>query len=187
MSTVANFSLEQYERMVEAGAFDGRLRQHVEFIRGEIREMNPIGSYHAQVLGDLTDWSYEVTPRNQIAIRVQTTLRIPTCNSAPEPDLVWVRRKRYLRRHPESADVMLLVEVAESTLVEDRGEKRDLYAEAQIPDYWIVNLVNRTVEVYRQPENNAFQWSRVFGSGEIVTPLCLPHATLAVDYLFVNE
>jgi hypothetical protein len=47
-----------------------------------------------QVLGDLTDWSYEVTPRNEIAIRVQTTLRIPSCNSAPERDLVWVRRKK---------------------------------------------------------------------------------------------
>jgi Uma2 family endonuclease len=187
MSTVANFSLEQYERMVEAGAFDGRLRQHVEFIRGEIREMNPIGSYHAQVLGDLTDWSYEVTPRNEIAIRVQTTLRIPSCNSAPEPDLVWVRRKKYFRRHPESADVLLLVEVAETSLAEDRGEKLELYAEALIPDYWIVNLLDRTIEVYRQPENNGYLWSQVFGAGDVVSPLTLQHVTLPVDYLFTND
>jgi Uma2 family endonuclease len=186
MSTVANFTLEQYERMVEAGAFDGRLRQHVEFIRGEIREMNPIGSYHAQVLGDLTDWSYEVTPRNQIAIRVQTTLRIPLCNSAPEPDLIWVRRRDYSQKHPEPADVLLLVEVADTSLAEDRGEKRELYAEASIADYWIVNLIDQTIEVYRQPAGNTYQYSGVFLPGDAVSPLALPNATFAVCDLFAE-
>ncbi len=59
MSTVATFSLEQYERMAEAGAFDGRLQHRVEFIRGEIREMSPIGTHHDQAVNDLTDLSYE--------------------------------------------------------------------------------------------------------------------------------
>jgi Uma2 family endonuclease len=186
MSTVANFTLEQYERMVEAGAFDGRLRQHVEFIRGEIREMNPIGSYHAQVLGDLTDWSYEVTPRNQIAIRVQTTLRIPLCNSAPEPDLIWVRRRNYSQKHPEPADVLLVIEVADTSLAEDRGEKRELYAAASINDYWIVNLIDQTIEVYRQPAGNIYHWSRVFSPGDIVTPLGLPNANFPVSNLFAE-
>jgi Uma2 family endonuclease len=186
MSTVANFSLDQYERMVQAGAFDGRLRQQVEFIRGEIREMNPIGSYHAQILGDLTDWSYDVTPRGEISIRVQTTLRIPSCNSAPQPDLIWVKRRRYSRKHPEAADVLLLVEVAESTLAEDRGDKQELYAEAMIAEYWIVNLLNRTIEVYRNPTGGAYQWAQVFGAGEAVAPLALPQASLPVNYLFVE-
>jgi Uma2 family endonuclease len=184
MSTVANFTLDQYERMVEAGAFDGRLRQHVEFIRGEIREMNPIGSYHAQVLNDLTDWSYEVTPRNEVAIRVQTSLRIPSCNSEPEPDLLWVRRRDYSGKHPEPNDVLLLVEVAESSLLEDRGEKRVLYAEAGILDYWIVNLVDQSVEVYRQPDGSTFLSIKSFSIGESVRPLALPSVELAVDYLF---
>jgi Uma2 family endonuclease len=184
MSTVANFTLDQYERMVEAGAFDGRFSQHVEFIRGEIREMNPIGSFHAQVLNDLTDWSYEVTPRNEIAIRVQTSLRIPTCNSEPEPDLLWVRRQNYSRKHPEPDHVLLLVEVAESSLLEDRGEKQVLYAEAGIPDYWIVNLVDLVVEVYRQPNGSTYLSGEVFAIGESVSPLALPNAALAVDYLF---
>jgi Uma2 family endonuclease len=186
MSTVANFTLEQYERMVEAGAFDGRLRQHVEFIRGEIREMNPIGSYHAQVLGDLTDWSYEVTPRNQIAIRVQTTLRIPLSNSAPEPDLIWVRRRNYSQKHPEPADVLLLIEVADTSLAEDRGEKRELYAEASIADYWVVNLIDQTIEVYRQPVGNVYQWTDIFVPGDIVTPLALLTANFAVSNLFAE-
>jgi Uma2 family endonuclease len=186
MSTVATFTLEQYERMVEAGAFDGRLRQHVEFIRGEIREMNPIGSYHAQVLGDLTDWSYEVTPRNEIAIRVQTTLRVPLCNSAPEPDLIWVRRRNYSQEHPEPSDVLLLVEVADTSLAEDRGEKRELYAEAAIVDYWIVNLIDQTIEVYRQPAANTYQYSGVYLPRDTVTPLALPDAKFAVSDLFAE-
>lgn len=186
MSTVASFTLEQYERMVEAGAFDGRLRQHVEFIRGEIREMNPIGSYHAQVLGDLTDWSYDVTPREEIAIRVQTTLRIPNSNSAPEPDLLWVKRRKYSRKHPEPADVLLIVEVAESSLAEDRGEKLELYAEAGIVEYWIANLVDRTIEVYRQPTGSAYPPPQVFGPGQVVTPLATPAARLAVSDIFAE-
>jgi Uma2 family endonuclease len=184
MSTVANFTLDQYERMVEAGAFDGRLNQHVEFIRGEIREMNPIGSYHAQVLNDLTDWSYEVAPRSEIAIRVQTSLRIPSSNSEPEPDLLWVRRRNYARKHPEPDDVLLLVEVAESSLLEDRGEKRMLYAEAGVLDYWIVNLVNQTIEVYREPSGSTYLSNSTFAVGQSVHPLTLPNAALAVDYLF---
>jgi Uma2 family endonuclease len=184
MSTVANFHLEQYERMVEAGAFDGRLRQRVEFIHGEIREMNPIGSFHAQVLSDLTDWSYDVTPRKEISIRVQTTLRMPLQQSAPEPDLLWVRRRRYAQKHPEPADVLLLIEVAESSLAEDRGEKLELYAQAGVPEYWIANLIDGTIEVYREPSQGAYAWSKTYHAGGSVAPLVLPSAKLAVDYLF---
>ncbi len=186
MSTVANFNLEQYERMVVAGAFDGRLRQRVEFIRGEIREMNPIGSWHSQVLSDLTDWSYDVVPRSQVAIRVQTTLRIPASNSAPEPDLIWVRRRNYSRKHPEPADMLLLIEVAESSLAEDRGEKLHLYAESMIVDYWIVNLIDRTIEVYRQPHDGAYQRSNVHGAGSALSPLALPDISLTIDDIFSN-
>jgi Uma2 family endonuclease len=183
VSTVANFTLDQYERMVEAGAFDGQFRQHVEFIHGEIRQMNPIGSWHAQVLGDLTDWSYDHTPRNEISIRVQTTLRIPQFNSAPEPDLLWVRRRNYSQKHPEPGDVLLLIEVAESSLAEDRGEKRDLYAQAMIAEYWLVNLVDDSIEVYRQSDGTAFGSTHVYRGSDRVSPLCLPAAELQVDVL----
>jgi Uma2 family endonuclease len=184
MSTVASFTLEQYERMVEAGAFDGRFRQHVEFIHGEIREMNPIGSFHAQVLSDLTDWSYEVAPRKDVSIRVQTTLRMPLQNSAPEPDLIWVRRRNYSRQHPEPADVLLLVEVAESSLSEDPGEKLAMYARAGIADYWIVNLVDSVVEVYRRPSGQAYLSTEKFESGEHVSPIALLAARLEVGDIF---
>jgi Uma2 family endonuclease len=184
MSTVANFTLEQYERMVEAGAFDGRLAQHVEFIYGEIREMNPIGSFHAQVLSDLTDWTYDVVPRKDIAIRVQTTLRMPLQNSAPEPDLLWVRRRSYAQKHPEPSDVLLLVEVSESTLGEDRGEKLELYAQAGIQEYWIANLIDMMIEVYRQPSGQAFSWTQKYDGDTSVAPLAVPSASLTLEQIF---
>lgn len=184
MSTIASFTIEQYERMVEAGAFDGRLRQHVEFIHGEIREMNPIGSFRAQVLSDLTDWSYEVAPRKDFGIRVQTTLRMPLQNSAPEPDLIWVRRRNYASQHPEPKDVLLVIEVAESSLDLDRGEKLEIYAEAGISDYWIVNLVDLTIEVHRRPSGRGYLSAQKLGAGEVISPVALPTAQLAVDYIF---
>lgn len=186
MSTVATFSLEQYERMAAAGAFDGLLQQRVEFIRGEIREMTPIGTFHDQAVNDLTDWSYEVIPRGRFTVRVQATLRIPAANSAPQPDVFWVTRKKYTRKHPEPADVHLLIEVSESSMTDDRGEKRDLYAEAMIGDYWIVNIKAQSIEVYRQPDGRAYQWSQTFGVGEFVSPLALPEAKLDVGSLFVG-
>ncbi len=68
-------------------------------------------------------------------MRVQATLRIPAANSAPQPDVFWVTRKKYTRKHPEPEDVHLLIEVAETSIRDHRGERRDLYAEAVIPDY----------------------------------------------------
>jgi Uma2 family endonuclease len=97
---------------------------------------------------------------------------------------MWVTRKKYTRKHPEPGDVQLLIEVSESSIRDDRGEKRDLYAEAMIADYWIVNLTSRTIEVYRQPDGRAYQWSQTFGMDGVVSPLVLPDAKLEVASLF---
>jgi Uma2 family endonuclease len=66
-----------------------------------------------------------------------------------------------------------------------RGEKRDVYAKAMIPDYWIVNILNRTIEIYRQPDGRAYHWSQVFGVEDTVSPLVLPEAKLKIDDLFL--
>ena len=184
MSTVATFSLQQYDRMIEAGAFDGTLRQHVELIRGEIREMSPIGDEHEQIVTGLSYWSIDAVPRKRILVRIQSSLRLSHANSMPEPDVLWVVQKNYRHTKPEPQDVHLIIEVAESSIRDDRGEKRDLYAEAMIPDYWIVNIPNKTIEVYRQPDGRAFQWSQEFRIGETVSPLAFPEAKLEVASLF---
>lgn len=178
MSTVAHFTLAQYELMARAGAFDGNHHQRVEFIRGEIREMSPIDPRHASIVDWLNAWSFENTDRRQVIIRIQSTARIPELESAPEPDVLWLVKKDYSTRHPEPAEILLLIEVAESSLAEDTSEKAQLYAETGIADYWVVNLVEQCVEVFRDPQPSGYQ-SRQIGRGEEeIRPLAFPDVVL---------
>ncbi|HMO87133.1 MAG TPA: Uma2 family endonuclease [Lacipirellulaceae bacterium] len=187
MSTVAHFSLAHYEHMVEVGAFAGDFEKRVELLRGEICHMSPIGFLHSHVVTLLTDWSYEVVPRAQMAIRVQSPIRIPRSDSEPEPDLVWVKRRPAASNHPEPSDVLLLIEVADSSLEVDRGAKQSIYAEAGIADYWIVNLLQQHVEVYRQPVGQAYQQQLVLTGQDAVRPLALPTASVEPIQLFRRD
>lgn len=184
MSTVAHFSLPQYELMVEAGAFDGRHHQRVEFIRGEIREMSPISPKHAWAVDWLTAWSFENTDRAKVIVRVQSTARIPDLESAPEPDLLWLVPRDYSDRHPEPENVLLLIEVAESSLEFDTGEKAQLYAEAGIADYWVVDLGEECVEVFREPSPSGYRSRRTHRGGEPLHPLAFPDVALDPAQLF---
>ena len=132
MSTIARLSLGEYDRMVAAGVFDRQRRRRLEFIRGEIREMTPIGSRHEVVVDRLTEWSFRSLPEGRAWVRVQNSIGLPDLDSAPEPDIAWVARRDYSRGRPAAADVLLIVEVAESSLEYDSGEKADLYAGAGI-------------------------------------------------------
>jgi Uma2 family endonuclease len=185
MSTIAKFSVREYDRMIAAGVFDGPNRRRVELIRGELREMSPIGSDHAKMVDLLNDWSYDSTPRAAIQVRVQNPVAFLPLDCEPEPDIVWARRD-YSGGHPAAADVLLLIEVADSSLGNDRGEKAEIYAEAGIADYWIVNLIDRTVEVRRDPHSTRYRSIRTFASGESVQPLAVPNAQLSVDSLFAQ-
>jgi Uma2 family endonuclease len=184
MSTVAHFSLEQYEHMVEVGAFSGADEKRLELLRGEIREMSPIGFIHSQVVTLLTDWSYEVVPRERMVIRVQNPIRVLGSDSEPQPDLVWAQRRAAADHHPAPGDVLLLVEVADTSLQDDRGEKLEIYAEAGIADYWIVNLIGQQIEVYRNPSGRTFQEQSIYRGDAEIHPLALPMAALRPSRLF---
>ena len=184
MSTIAHFSLDHYEHMVETGAFTGKFQKRVELLRGEICMMSPLGVSDSHAVTLLTDWSYNVVPRPSICIRVQNPIRIPTNDSEPEPDLVWVTQQEYSEYHPGPEDVVLLIEVADSSLETDRTEKLSIYAEAGIADYWVVNLVSRQIEVYRQPLKQTYQDKKVYREDQAVVPLALPTAAIAPSQLF---
>jgi hypothetical protein len=77
MSTIAHFSLEHYEHMVDIGAFDGPFRKRVELIRGEIVDMTPIGTAHSNCVSQVADWSYEVAPQDRWGIRSRNPIRLP--------------------------------------------------------------------------------------------------------------
>jgi Uma2 family endonuclease len=178
MSTVAHFSLAEFEHMVEVGAFSGPSEKRLELIPGELRQMSPIGFLHSQVVTLLTDWSYDVVPRGEIVIRVQNPIRIPKSDSEPQPDLVWAARRTTPEHHPHPDHVLLLIEVADASLTDDRNEKLSLYAEAGIAEYWIVNLIDEQVEVYRNPSGRTYDERSIFQSDDEIHPLALTAAAL---------
>jgi Uma2 family endonuclease len=144
---IARFSVEQYHRMIESGAFTEHDR--IELIDGWVVEKMAKGPAHEYVTGELEELVRGNIPpgwhvRNQAPITLE--------NSEPEPDLAVVRglRSDYRERHPGPFDVALVVEVSDATLMTDRL-KGATYAAAEIPVYWLINLRERCVEVYSQP------------------------------------
>ena len=178
MSTVARFSFDQYELMIEAGAFAGKHRQRVELIRGEIRQMSPIGAPHARFVDLLTRLSIELLPESRAWVRIQSTLAIPALDSAPEPDVLWLAPRDYSERHPEPQDALLVIEVADTTLALDLGEKALLYAEAGIVEYWVVNLIDRCVEVFREPSASGYSSHTTLRGNDEVRPVAFSDLAL---------
>ncbi len=184
MSTVAHFSLAEYEHMVEVGAFSGPFRKRVELIRGEIVEMTPIGTQHSEVVNRLTEWSHAALTNQRLRVRVQNPVRITHNESEPEPDIAWVEQKDFSNRHPEPGEIRLIIEVADSSLDDDRGYKLTVYAEAGIADYWIANLIDEQIEVYRKPTGRTYQEQATYRGDAELHPLALPAATLQPFKLF---
>ena len=142
--TARRWSRVEYERLVELGVFDG---DPVELIGGELMVAEPQGVYHATVLGAVDDALRAAIPRGWI-VRAQMPVSLDY-DSAPEPDLVIVRGTRadYRGAHPMIPG--LAIEVSDSSLAFDRTRKGSLYARAGVPEYWIVNAVERLLEIYR--------------------------------------
>lgn len=184
MSTSTRVTFDQYEAMVRRGDFEPREANRVELIHGEVVPMSPISPPHDNAISELNEWSFDVSPRDAVRVRVQGSVGIPALDSVPQPDVVWLRRQDYSRQHPRPDDVLLLIEVADSSLAYDRTVKAALYAEAGIRDYWVVNIPDRRVEVHRDPAGKAYRSVEAFGPGRDVRPLEFPGAALPVDRVF---
>jgi Uma2 family endonuclease len=144
--TLRRWKRVEYERLVDLGLFEG---DPVELIGGQLIVAEPQNSPHATAVGAADDALRAVLPAGFI-VRTQMPLVLDD-ESVPEPDLAVVpgRRADYVGAHPTHA--VLVVEVADSSLRLDRDEKGSLYARARIGEYWIVNLVDRVLETYRDP------------------------------------
>lgn len=186
MSTALRLAIQDYERMIARGAFDG-LGKRVELIHGELLEMNPAGPVHDDHVSYLTRWSASNTSANDCSVRIQSGLRIPEFDSQPEPDVLWVKPRRYLDRHPQANDVLLAIEVADSSLEYDRNTKAKLYGQAGICEYWIVDIQQHLVHVYQQPSQNGFESYQAAGVGDTVSPRAFPQARLDLSELFAIE
>ena len=142
-------TVEDYYRMADEGFFAPDAR--VELLDGEIIEMLPIGPFHANSVRRLNNYFARLA-KGRWLVDMQNPVRLDN-RSEPQPDITLLRPlgEEYETRHPTPEDVFLLVEMAESSIRFDQGRKLTAYAKAGIKEYWIVNLVGRWVEVYREP------------------------------------
>jgi Uma2 family endonuclease len=187
MSTVTHLTIAEYDRMISAGAFDPREQNRLELIYGELREMTPIGSEHEVIVDYLAEWSILSLPRGKVRVRVQNSIGIPILDSAPEPDLAWVVRRDYRRGRPTGEDVLLVIEVSESTLRFDLGTKAELYAAADISDYWVVDIAARAIVVHRDPAAGRYRDVRTYRESDDLRPLQVPEISLCPASLWHPE
>jgi Uma2 family endonuclease len=185
MSTATRISLADYDRMIAEGYFPpGEKRHRIELIEGELRPMSPIGPVHEDLVDLLNEWSLTSLPRAAARVRIQNSIGVSELDSAAEPDVCWVRRKDYSKGRPLATDILLIIEVSDSSLDYDTGKKAELFAAAGVADYWVVNIPERRVEVFRRPDGKRYADRQVFRAPEEIRPLAFPKVVLPVELLF---
>ena len=149
------FTVGEYYRMAEAAILTEEDR--VELIAGQIVAMSPIGSRHAACVDRLNGLLHR-QPGSAFIVRVQSPIRL-NAYSEPEPDLVLLhpRADFYAAAHPSATDVLLAVEVADTSADYDRAVKLPLYARAGLPEVWLIDLQEGRIEVYARPQGGAYQ------------------------------
>jgi Uma2 family endonuclease len=180
---------EEFHKMAEAGIFgpDERL----ELIDGEIYEkMSPQSTHHAYLIRRLETELGKVFS-DAFECRSQLPLRIDAI-AEPEPDICILpgSYEDFRDEHPQASATVLVIEIADSSLRMDRGRKVSLYARGGAPEYWIVNLKDRTVEVYREPQvfegsdpRHGYGDMRIYRGGDTLSPLAAPEASIAISAL----
>jgi Uma2 family endonuclease len=173
------FTVKQYHQMAEAGILTEDDR--VELIRGEIVEMTPIGRRHAACVDRLNEM-FILRLAQATIVRVQNPVELDD-NSEPQPDLVLLRRRAdfYEAGHPQAEDILLLVEVADTTVETDRDVKILLYANSGIAEVWLVDINAQCLEVYRQPSEKGYQIIQKYYRGQTVTIQAFSEVSFTVD------
>jgi Uma2 family endonuclease len=176
------FSVKDYHRMAEAGIF--REDDRVELLEGEIIEMPPIGPGHAGGVKRLMNGFLPLQGERKAIISVQDPIRLGE-HSEPQPDLALLKPHPdfYSLKHPGPEDVLLVVEVRESSASYDREVKVPLYARFGIPETWLVDLEQGLIEIYRVPGPESYQQVRTLRRGERLSPQAFPELILTVDEL----
>jgi Uma2 family endonuclease len=147
-------TLEQYHLMVEAGVWDGR---HVELLNGVVMEMSPEGMPHAS-RSTSTGEFLTVLLIDRAQVRPAKPITLPS-GSEPEPDIAIVQRMpdNYLSHHPYPEDIFWLIEYSNSSLDTDLKVKADIYVSEGIPEYWVINLKQNILIVFRDPVDGKYQ------------------------------
>ena len=158
------FHVAEYYQMAAAGVL--KPEDRVELIEGEVIKMSPIGSKHAACVMRLNDLLHEKFGSKRICS--QSPVRLNDY-SEPEPDVALVKSRDdyYELQHPTTADTLLIIEVADTTVLTDRNIKIPLYARAGVPEVWLVNLPAQTIEIFSHPRDGVYQNCSEFKRGEV--------------------
>jgi Uma2 family endonuclease len=176
----AKWNLDDYHQMIESGLLEGR---SLELINGEIIQMSPEGVSHSFYCRGTAKYLRAILGE-RAEISEAHPITLPN-DSEPEPDIAIIRTPDtlYQNRHPLPADIFWLIEIANTTLVKDLGVKRDLYAQAGILEYWVMNLQTLELVVFRDLVDNDYRSAMCLNSGMIL-PLAFPDISIDVSRLF---
>lgn len=191
---VKSFTLEEYHQLTEIGFFKeddscARRRHHIQLINGELIEMVSKGRAHETCLRNLLrELPKMIGDRG--TLQSQAPITIPP-KSEPEPDFAIIKNRddNYLSSHPEGTDILLVIEVADSSIDYDQKVKIPLYAKAGIVDYWIFNLLDNYLECYSEPYQNkqgqfGYANRRIVLPNQVISLPCFPDLSLDLSKVF---
>ena len=175
--TLTRWSVADYHDLIGT---DLLKQKSVELLKGQIVEVSPESPLHA-------DLNTTIAERLRFSLRQKALIREGKLitlapDSEPEPDIAVVRLGSYRQQHPQATDIFLIIEFANSSLAKDTQEKALLYAQQAIADYWVADLANQQLRIYRQPSPSGYQDQQILTKGEI-TLLAFPDVTLTVTEL----
>lgn len=176
------FTVADYTRMRETGIL--REDDRVELLDGEVRPMSPTGPLHAALVNLLM-----VLLTRQLGDRAILSVQNPiqlNDYSEPQPDLSLLQPRAdfYAAAHPRPDDILLVIEVGDSTLAYDRSEKLPRYAQAGIPEVWLIDVERHAVEQYTHPRNGRYHQFQLAEQGDQVTATTIEHLVVVIDALF---
>ncbi|HEX9374586.1 MAG TPA: Uma2 family endonuclease [Roseiflexaceae bacterium] len=176
------FTVTDYARMRETGIL--KEDDRVELIDGEVRLMSPIGPLHAAIVNRLTALISRHVG-DTVILSVQNPIQLHDY-SEPQPDLtlLQLRDDFYAQGHPRPDDVLLVIEIADTSIEYDRDEKIPRYAEAGIAEAWLIDLSSQTIEQYTQPRHGGYRNKLIVAFDETITAQALPQLQIVVERIF---
>ena len=179
MVTSIKWSVADYHLMIKSGVLNNR---SVELIAGEIIEVSPESPLHRYTNDSVADYLRKVLGGKA---KVFESHPVTLSNSEPEPDIaiVTLPSERYLNHHPYPEDIYWLIEISNTTLDYDLNQKKSVYAAAGINEYWVVDLQNKELVVFREASNNDYKTKATLNSGT-VTPLAFPELKISISTFF---
>ena len=181
LTPVRPITVDEYYRLAETGVL--RPGDRVELLRGEVREMSPIGPRHSRVVNRFNSILVKRLPIG-LFVQIQNPIRLSD-ESEPQPDVCIIRGAEddFDSHHPLSPDVLLVIEVCDTSLEYDRDEKLPAYAEAGIVEVWLVDVLRKSVATYRQPQGRAYLEQHVFQGTDRLQPARVEELSLTVEDL----